>query len=118
VNAAVALYAANCSRFLPSINLPGNGANTAHRARAATSTRTAPEFARPGIADGEFGRGSGRSGIHCDLRSYSTQTFQPINVDGVRKWIVLPDEEVEFNRFQKVAKAVEIQATCWQCGKN
>jgi hypothetical protein len=25
---------------------------------------------------------------------------------------------VEFNRFQKVAKAVEIQATCWQCVKN
>ena len=30
---------------------------------------TAPEFAKPGIADGEFGGGSGRSGIHSDLSS-------------------------------------------------
>jgi hypothetical protein len=68
VNAAVALYAANGSRSLPSINLDGNGANTAHQARAATSTGTARKFAETGIADGEFGGGSGRSGIHSDLR--------------------------------------------------
>jgi hypothetical protein len=56
-------------RSLPSINLQGNGANTAHQAGAATSTGTAPEFATLGIAGGEFGGGSGRSGIHSDLRS-------------------------------------------------
>jgi hypothetical protein len=38
-----------------------------------------------------------------------------INIDGIRKWIVLPDAEVEFNRFQKLAKAVEQRATCWLC---
>ncbi len=40
-----------------------------------------------------------------------------INVDGFRKWIVLPNREVEFNRFQKVARA-EHQATCWLCGSH
>jgi hypothetical protein len=38
-----------------------------------------------------------------------------INIDGLRKWIVLPNEEVEFNLFQKLAKPVEHRATCWQC---
>jgi len=68
VNAAVAPYAATSLRSLLSISLQGNGANTAHLARDATSTWTAPEFAKLGIADGEFGNGSGKSGIHFDLR--------------------------------------------------
>jgi len=38
-----------------------------------------------------------------------------INIDGLRKWIVLPDNEVEFNRFQNLAKEVERRATCWRC---
>lgn len=38
-----------------------------------------------------------------------------INIDGVPKWIVLPDREVEFHRFQQLAKAVEHRATCWAC---
>jgi hypothetical protein len=80
VNAAVARYAANCSRCLPSINPKGNGANTAHQTTVATSTGTAPEFAKTGIADGKFGSGSGRSGIHSGPGSYSTQTFHLIPI--------------------------------------
>ena len=37
-----------------------------------------------------------------------------IKIDGLRTWIVFPNKEVEFNRFQKVAKAVG-RATCWLC---
>lgn len=38
-----------------------------------------------------------------------------INVDGYRKWIIFPNKEVEFNRFQKLAKAVRHEATCRLC---
>ena len=38
-----------------------------------------------------------------------------INIEGFRKWVVLPNEDVAFNRFQKVAKAAERQATCRMC---
>ena len=38
-----------------------------------------------------------------------------INIDGLRRWIVLPNKELEFNSLNRVAKAAEHQATCWLC---
>jgi hypothetical protein len=51
-----------------------------------------------------------RAGLEGDLRFRVV-----INIDGIRKWIVLPDEEVEFNRFRKLVEPVEHRATCWRC---
>lgn len=38
-----------------------------------------------------------------------------INIDGIRKWVILPGEEVEFSRFQKPAASAAHRATCWLC---